>query len=144
MRLIRWWLSKAKSFDGAIERLAALGVLCSKTTYFLYAGFCFKSHLPCYASQYPSSRYLRRMQNTCHPSFQDGLTNILAQTSCHKQIRAFVCDARGCNFEAARQLQRYKLMLTTILRRFINYGSACLRATFRRLRTEYYKTKNQK
>ncbi len=25
-------------------------------------------------------------------------------------------------------------MLTTNLRRFINYGSACLRATFRRLR----------
>ena len=53
------------------------------------------------------------MQNTCHPSFQDGLTNILAQTSCHKQIGAFVCDVRGCNFEAARQLQRRKLMLTT-------------------------------
>ena len=75
------------------------------------------------------------MQNTCHPSFQDGLTNILAQTSCHKQIRAFVCDVRGCNFEAARQLQRHKLMLTTILRRSINYGSACLRATFGRLRS---------
>lgn len=74
------------------------------------------------------------MQNTCHPSFQDGLTNILAQTSCHKQIGAFVCDVRGCNFEAARQLQRYKLMLTTILRRSINYGSACLRATSRWLR----------
>ncbi len=74
------------------------------------------------------------MQNTCRPSFQDGLTNILAQTSCHKQIRAFVCDVRGCNFEAARQLQRRKFMLTTNLRRFINYGSACLRATFRRLR----------
>ena len=41
------------------------------------------------------------------------VTNILAQTSCHKQIRAFVCDVRGCNFEAARQLQRRKLMLTT-------------------------------
>ena len=52
------------------------------------------------------------MQNTCHPSFQDGLTNILAQTSCHKQIGAFVYDVRGCNFEAARQLQRHKLMLT--------------------------------
>ncbi len=77
---------------------------------------------------------LRRMQNTCHPSFQDGLTNILAQTSCHKQIRAFVCDVMGCNFEAARQLQRHKWMLTTILCRFINYGSACLRATFVRLR----------
>ena len=75
------------------------------------------------------------MQNTCHPSFQDGLTNILAQTSCHKQIRAFVCDVRGCNFEAARQLQRWKWMLTTILRRSINYGSACLRATSRRLRS---------
>ena len=75
------------------------------------------------------------MQNTCHPSFQDGLTNILAQTSCHKQIRAFVCDVRGCNFETARQLQRRKWMLTTILRRCINYGSACLRATSRRLRS---------
>ena len=80
-------------------------------------------------------KVLRRMQNTCHPSFQDGLTNILAQTSCHKQIRAFVCDVRGCNFETARQLQRRKLMLTTILRRCINYGSACLRATSRRLRS---------
>ena len=75
------------------------------------------------------------MQNTCHPSFQDGLTNILAQTSCHKQIRAFVCDVRGCNFEAARQLQRQKLMLTTILRRSILFGSACLRATFGWLRS---------
>ena len=74
------------------------------------------------------------MQNTCHPSFQDGLTNILAQTSCHKQIRAFVCDVRGCNFEAARQLQQHKLMLTTILRRSMLFGSACLRATFGRLR----------
>ena len=81
---------------------------------------------------------LRRVQNTCHPSFQDGLTNILAQTSCHKQIRAFVCDVRGCNFEAARQLQRRKWMLTTILRRSIKYGSACLRATSRWLRSRIF------